>query len=332
MKKTTNIRDIAKSAQVSIATVSRYINKRGYVSDVAVEKIKKAIKQTGYVPNELARSLFRKNSKTIGVLVPNIANPLFNQLVLHIEKKARVLGYSVFLSNTDDNAEKETSALNVLMQNRVAGIITVRSHCTTEYKHIAIPVVAGENHIAPHIPVVACNDELGGRLAFKHLYECGCKKLLHIKGPHTFEATEARCRGFLLEAKKKKIECDTLELSRDFYETILEDEIERLHFTKRYDGIFVFNDITAAAIMRRLISLGISIPRQTKVIGFDNSFLGKLTSPSLSTIEQPIEELAEKMISLLFSRIGKKTKLSSKHVEDYFAKPRLIVRESTKEK
>lgn len=320
-----NIREIAKRAGVGIATVSRYINGTGYVSDEVKLKIQKEIDTSGYTPNALARAIFTKNSKTIGLMLPNITNPFFNQMATVIEEYASEFGYTLFLCNTEDNREKEKEYLEVLKSHRVDGIIASRSMCKEEYKNLQIPVVSFENHISPYILTISSDNYNGGKMAFNHLYERGCRKILHIKGPKAFEATESRCRGFLDGAKEKELPVDIIEFQSDFQVKMLEIDLNNIIHIEDYDGIFVFNDIAAAMVMRYLKEKGIRIPDDVQIIGFDNSFICELLHPSLTTIEQPIEELGFLTVELLMELIAGK----ELPTEERLIETRLIQRETT---
>ena len=320
-----NIREIAKITGLSIATVSRYINNSGYVSSESGKKIQAAVDELNYTPNALARAMFTKKSKTIGLMVPNISNPFFNQMAGIIEEYAQKSGYNIFLCNTEDKREKEMEYLGVLQRHRVSGIISVRSHCKNEYTNISIPVIAFENHISDNIVTVSSDNYKGGMLAFDYLYSIGCRKLLHIKGPEDFEATELRYKGFSDAAAKKNIKIDSMEFQSDFNVKMLEADIDTMKNLNEYDGIFVFNDIAAATVMRALNKRGISIPEDIKIIGFDNSFIGQLLYPSLTTISQPIDEIGKIIMEILISQMNKEKVI----IKDYILDVHLIERETT---
>lgn len=320
-----NIRTIAKIAGVSIATVSRYLNGTEHVSDEVKLKIQKVIEEVNYKPNALARAVFTKNSKTIGLMVPNISNPFFNQMSSVIEENANNNGYNILLCNTDDNIEKEKKYLDVLQSHRVAGIVVARSQCKEEYKNIDIPIISFENHISDDIITVSSDNYSGGKIAFEHLYESGCRRILHIKGPKSFEATEERCRGFFDAAKEKKLEIDFIEFESDFQVEMLKENIEKLNTINKYDGIFVFNDIAAATVMKFLKMKNTKIPKDIQVIGFDNSFICELLHPSLTTINQPIQELGKATIEILIKLINDE----KVPVKDYLMEVKLINRGTT---
>ncbi|MBF8984253.1 LacI family DNA-binding transcriptional regulator [Lutibacter sp. B2] len=320
-----NIRDIAKEAGVGIATVSRYLNDTGYVSDEVKVKIQKVIEELNYKPNALARAIFTKNSKTIGLMVPNISNPFFNQMASVIEEYANEMGYNIFLCNTDDNPEKESKYLDVLQSHRVAGIIVARSKCKEAYSNIDIPVISFESHISDKIITVSSDNYNGGKIAFDHLYQCGCRKMIHIKGPTCFEATEDRSRGFLDAAKDKNLKIDLIEFETDFQVKMLEENIESLNKIGECDGIFVFNDIAAATVIKFLRKKGVRIPEEVQIMGFDNSFICELLHPSLTTINQPIQALGKYTIELLIKLINDE----DIEIEDYLMETKLIKRETT---
>lgn len=320
-----NIREIAERAGVGIATVSRYINGTGYVSEEARQKIQREIDRSDYTPNALARAIFTKESKIIGLMIPNISNPFFNQITTVIEKHSESMGYSLFLCNTEDSREKEAKYLEMLKSYRVEGIITLRSQCKEEYLNMQTPVVSFENYILPSIPIVASDNYNGGRKAFTHLYERGCKNILHIKGPRIFEATEKRCKGFLDAANEKNLEIDVIEFKSDFRVDMLERSLEGIEDIEKYDGIFVFNDIASAVVMKYLKENEITIPDMVQVIGFDNSFIGQLLHPSLTTINQSIKELGTLTVDLLVKLINGEQIDAKK----YFVDTELVQRETT---
>ena len=320
-----NIRDIAKRAGVGIATVSRYLNGTGYVSDEVKLKIQKEIDESGYTPNALARAIFTKNSKTIGLMIPNITNPFFNQMATAIEEYSNKMGYTIFLCNMEDNKEKEIKYLDVLKSHRVAGIIASRSQCNVEYLNLQIPVVSFENHISPQIITISSDNYNGGRKAFNHLYEKGCRNILHIKGPVLFEATEERCKGFVDAATEKNIEVDIVEFESDFKVRMLERDLNNIKDIDTYEGIFVFNDIAAAIVMKHLNKKGIKIPEQIQIIGYDNSFIGELLQPSLTTIDQSVSELGKLAVELLIRLINGE----EVPIEDILLETKLIQRDTT---
>jgi LacI family transcriptional regulator len=324
----TNMRQIAKEAGVGIATVSRYINNTGYVSDEVKAKIEKVIEKANYRPNELARAIFTRNSKIIGLLVPNISNPYFNEMALIIEEIASQYGYSIFLCNTNDDPVKERNYIHMLQGFRVAGMMTVRSQCKEEYEEYDIPVVSFESYISDNVTTIGTDNYAGGRIAFNHLYEGGCKKLVHIKGPNFSVALNNRSAGFINSARERGLTPDIIEFETDFQRKMLEANINALKDIERYDGIFVFNDIAAATVIRYFQQKNIKIPDEVQVIGFDNSYIGEFLYPSLTTIEQSVQEVGQTMVEVLIQKI-KGELVPHKEIT---IQPKLIKRDTTKTK
>lgn len=319
------MREIAKEAGVGIATVSRYINKTGYVSEEVKAKIERVIEKSNYKPNELARAIFTKNSKIIGLLVPNISNPYFNELALIIEEYASNFGYSIFLCNTNDDPEKERNYIHVLQGHRVAGIITVRSQCKEEYEAYQIPIVSFESQIADNIVTVVTDNYLGGKLAFEHLYQGGCRKMVHVTGPGFSEAIYDRYKGFVESAKEKNVTVDIIQFETDFQRKMLEANIKALEDIEKYQGVFVFNDIAAATVIRYFKQKQVRIPEEVQVIGFDNSYIGEFLYPSLTTIEQNVQDVGRTMAEILIQLI-KGEAVDQRRIS---IKPKLIIRETT---
>ena len=303
----TNIREIAKNAGVIVATVSRYINENGYVSKKTGKRIQEEIDKTGYTSNMHAQAIFKKKSQTIGLMIPNIFNPFFNEVITFVEDRVVKAGYSLLLCNTGDDVEKERIHIDMLKRFRVDGIIAARSLCREDYINSSIPVVSFENYISDDVPIVTANNYEGGRLAFQHLHSLGCKKILHIKGPETFEATIQRAKGFLEEAALWGVNVDIIKAETDFQnDMLLSNDEDFIKEILKYDGIFVFNDVSCANIMKMLLSEGVKIPEDIKVMGFDNSYISTLVKPSITTITQHVKDIADKIVDILLDQIDNK--------------------------
>ena len=319
-----SIRDIAKESGLSIGTISRYINKSGYVSVESAKKIEKAIKDLDYVPNEHARAVFKNKSKLIGVVVSSLSNPFFSEMTMYLEREAHKKGYGVILFTTDDDIEKEKQAFKLLKGYRVRGIIATRTQLKEEIEKSKIPIISFETEVSDNVITVSSDNYLGGRIALEHLVDKKCKRILHIKGPEKFDATENRCKGFLDAAKEKDINVDIIQFDSDYHLNYsIEKMLDNYDITK-YDGIFAFNDIAAILIIGYLLEKKVKIPEEIKVIGFDNSYMGDLIYPKLTTIEQPADKISSKCIDLLIDIIENR-EVKEKH---YLEPVKLIKRES----
>lgn len=321
------MKDISRITGLSTGTISRYINKTGYVSKESAEKIQKAIDELNYIPNEHARVLYSKSTKVIGLIVPSLVNPFFAQMATILEKYLYNYGYSIILYNTNDEISEEINAVKMLRGFRVDGIIIGRSQNKDLIKKIDMPVVSFETEIGDSVVNVTADNYLGGCQALETLYNRGCRKVLHIKGPEFFEATELRYKGFIDTSKEKGVDVDIITLENDFHtEFNIEKALDHICL-KEYDGVFVFNDIGAASAMSYIIKKGFKVPEDIQVLGFDNSYLCELLNPKLSTIEQPVDKIAKECVETLVKMI-KKEPLNNSTIR---IKTNVILRGSTKE-
>ncbi len=321
-----SIRDIAKKTGLSISTISRYINSSGYVSPKSAERIQEVIAELDYIPNRNAQAIFNKKSGSIGLVIPSLVNPFFAEMATIIGNRIQDSGYGCVLAFTEDDPNKEAAALDLLKGYRVDGAIIARGCNLEELKKLNMPIVSFETIISEDIITISANNYQGGRLAFEHLYEKGCKKLLHIKGPNRFEATENRSRGFQEAGKDSGVQVDVLALNTDYL--LGEDfdaELGKVNFSN-YDGIFVFNDINCIYVIHYLMRQGFSIPEDIQVVGFDNSYLSSMNLPSLTTIEQSAVEIAETTYNCLVDLING----SCQSTEDQQIPVQLIKRETTR--
>lgn len=292
------IKDVSKLAGVSVATVSRYLNKNGYVSKEAAETIAEVIQKLNYRPNNIARSLAGMKSATIGLMVPDILNPFFPELARSIEDAANGYGYTVMLCNTDNDSEKEQKYMDTLLQKQVDGIIissyTIKPEHLSGLQKQSIPVVLMDNVFSSDSVVsLTVENRRGGELAVQHLLAQGCSKIAHICGPLTITSSRERTAGFEDASRGTDWFTPSLIGYSDFtvkggYSAM--KELLALH--PDLDGLFASNDLMAAGAMKALQETGRSIPRDVKVVGFDGIGL-EMMNPELSTIAQPISELGK---------------------------------------
>ena len=286
-----NIRDVAKEAGVSVATVSRYLNKKGYVSSEAKQKIHEAIEKLGYRPNQVARSLSTKQTKFIGLIVPDITNPFFPELARAVEDVALSYGYTVVLCNSDEKVEKEIHYMDTLKQKYVAGfIVTTNQLSANHYENLDVPIVALDRMIHESIPTVSSNNIEGAVLGTTHLIEKGCKNIVFLKGPTGLASADDRYAGFLKAVEGKEIEIQIVDCPFHFEES--EQIVKKvLKEIPNVDGIFASSDISAAGALKAAYSLGIQVPDQLQIMGFDGISLGAMLTPGLSTVAQDIYKM-----------------------------------------
>jgi len=329
------IRDVAKHAGVSVATVSAVINRDSTVKVSAklTEKVEKAIKEMHYRPNRIARALSRKETQTIAYVVPTVSNEFFSQMAQLIEDKAFEKKYGVYLCNTHSRVDRVELYKDILIENRVAGVITTLTWDIMENGFIEvmqaeeIPIIglAGAR-IVDSIDTITFDDVRGGELATCHLLEKGHKKIGFI-GIKDSKTTEQRLKGYekALNDAKLKVDERYIERGNDFNR---EEGYTLAHklYGKRPDitGIFVYNDIMAAGVLDGLNDLGLRIPENIAVVGYDNS-IASYTRPKLTTMDLSKEALVEEAMEILFKRIaGQEFALGHKQIL-----PKLVVGESS---
>lgn len=299
------IKDVAKKANVSVATVSRVINNTGYVNHETRKIVEDAISELGYVPNELARSLFRKRSNIVGLIVPHISTYFFAELIEAIEDHIMEKGYKLMIFNSKDDIEIEKKYINVFSQYNIDGLIIVsNTKSTRAYMNLNIPIITIDHIIDKTVPSVTSDNVQGGEIAAKKLIESGAKKIIHFRGPSVLITVIDRARGFYQVMDEHNIEVHSFDL--DFKAPDIKD-IEM--FIKKHpdvDGIFCSSDIIAMYCMSALQRLGYKIPEDVQIIGYDNIELSEVLIPRLTTIAQPILDMGNRTVENLLALIDKK--------------------------
>ncbi|MCM3743873.1 LacI family transcriptional regulator [Sporosarcina luteola] len=300
-----SIRDVAKYASVSVATVSRVLNDKGYVGAETRKKVEAAIADLNYRPNEVARSLFKKQSKTIGLILPDIMNPFFPELARAIEDTASKLGYTVILCNSDEDEEKAQRYIDVLLQKYVDGII-ISSNTILEktIRELNIPVVCIDREISKEIPTIVVDNKKGARMATRFLKEKGRRKIAHIRGPMDIVNANERCEGYREVVSGEQWFKESYIVNGNYrMETATEVVLELLRQHPEIDGIFAANDTMAIGAIKAAYQHGLKVPEEISIIGFDGIALGKASIPELTTIEQPLYKLGQTAAKVLIKLI-----------------------------
>ena len=297
------IKDVAERAGVSVTTVSRVLNNRGYISEATRKKVYQAMEELDYQPNEVARSLFRKKSNIIGLIVPTVAHPFFAELTAYLETYAYSRGYKVLICNSQLDASKEQEYIWMLRRNQVVGII-MASHTleVEEYKKLDLPVVAFDRFISKRIPYVTSDNYQGGRLAVELLLERGCKQIAHMCGSlHLDMLANQRHRAFMDVAEERKVPYFTVETDINVFEVEKYEELLSDLLTEHpdIDGLFLNSDIMAIAAMKVCRKLGKRIPQDIKIIGYDDVSIASLVSPQITSIRQPLAEMSDLSVRLI---------------------------------
>lgn len=325
------IRDVAKLAGVSVATVSRVLNKNGYVNIETEQKVTNAIKQLQYEPNAVARGLAGKQTGTIALILPDISNPFFPEVARGVEDVAHSHGYTVILCNSDDQGSKERSYIEVLKKKYIDGIIfassTLEDEDITQMRKSNIPLVLLDR--APNkesCSVVRVKNYEGAQLAVQHLLEIGCNRIAHIYGPQDMITARQRLSGYEDAVKSFDWFSPSLMVEGNFRIDGGQQAIETLiNRHPDIDGLFAGNDLMAVGAVKALTRLGKKVPEDIAVIGFDGIGLTEIVEPELTTIAQPIYEMGRLAATTLIQKItGERIDNQIRELD-----VKLIVRDST---
>ena len=304
-----NIRRVAEKAGVSVTTVSHVVNQTRFVAPETEKRVRQAMQDLNYRPNTLARSLRRGETKTIGLILPDSANPFFAESARLLEEAAFLQSYSLILCNTNGDLEKERRYTDVLLNKQVDGIIFMAAgddkKSLLELIDRQFPVVIVDR-ILDHLEVdaVITDNHLSGYLATGYLIENGHKRIGIICGPSNVNPSAQRVTGYRQALSEADIKMDPeLEVIGDFHSGSGYKAAQQLLQTSHPTAIFACNDLMAIGALRAIREAGLSVPADISIIGHDDIEIASYLQPTLTTIAQPIEKLAETAIQLLLERI-----------------------------
>lgn len=302
------LKDVARESGLTVGTVSRVLNNRGYISDKTREKVYAVMKELNYQPNEMARSLSTQKSNTIGIIVPHITQPFFAKLISYIERAAYNHKYKILLFNSKGMEEREEEYVEMCKSNRVAGIILCSGTLRTEkFKNLNCPLITLERFMDEGTAGIECDNYQGGLLATDYLISRGCRHLIHIAGinEQPMPADERR-RAFEEVCRMRGVDYTAVNTGQTVYEEMnyypLIDQI--LEKYPQTDGIFASSDLIAAQVIQVCRVRQISVPDQMKIVGFDDVNIAMLTTPRITTIQQPLKEMAEAAVSMMIQALS----------------------------
>lgn len=329
------IRDIAQKAGVSTATVSHVINNTRYVSSEVSDRVLQAMKELGYQPNDIARSLKLGKTNTLGLILPDHSNPFFAEVSRIIESYAYLLGYSVIICNTENNPDKELVYIKTLSQKKVDGIIFVAAGSDNRsimyLQSLDLPIIIFDREIPVlmekrNISFLVTDNYLGGVMATEYLISLGHRRIGCITGPSNLTPGAQRANAFINVLKNHEIPLhENMIIKGNFdYPSGYECAQELLSLSEPPTAIFACNDMMAISAMRAIREHGLRIPEDISIIGFDGISLAAYQWPSLTTICQPFKEISETILEL-FVNTTKSTPNSARRI---VLQPTLILRES----
>lgn len=324
------IRNVAQEAGVSISTVSKVIHQTGSISEQTRKKVLQAMSKLNYHPDIAAASLRGKRTKVIGLLIPDISNPFYAEVARSIEDRSCELGFNVMMCNTDNDIEKEKTYLSLLASQRIDGLVVASAFRSTDLLEAMVEQGVPIALIASEIPklsidTVTVDDYKGGYLATSYLLSLGHKKIAII-------VENVRSNVPRLEAFKDAMEETELPILDGYIihtEALIqkgyESALQLLSLQERPTAIFACNDLLAAGVIQAAKEMGLNIPNDLSVVGFDNTVLSTTTSPMLTTVAQPVKEMGLKVVDLL----TKEMQAAKPYKERLLLSPELIIRQST---
>lgn len=299
------IKDVAKEAGVSVATVSRVINKSPKASQNSIDAVTQAMSKLGYRPNAAARALVSQSTNTIGVLVGDVSDPFFGTLVKSVDNVARENGKHILIGNGYHNADDERRALDLLANSRCDALVIHAKGLSDEELIAYAKEVKGLVLINRHIPELAercisLDNRKGAFLATEYLIRHGHRKIACIASSHDIEDTDERLQGYQSALKEHGIELSKSyveygEPNSDGGEVAMTNLLTK---SLEITGVVAYNDYMAAGALATLEQNGIDVPQQVSMVGFDDGLIARFVHPGLTTIRYPIEMMAERATRL----------------------------------
>ena len=334
IKKKATIVDVAKEAGVSVATVSRVVNGNYPVKPETREKVQAAINALQYVPNVQARELNTRHSSTIGVVVPSLYNMFFAEVIDGIEKSMRRQGYSLLLNCAQNDPELEMECINTLVSRNVSGIIVISPNTQglreEFYRRIVkrVPLVfINGYHRIPNVSYVANDEAMGTQQALEYLYKLGHRQIVFVRGENSDSYT-VKEKAYRLFMKEHGLfdEDNIVDIGEgNNIDTMTSARVKLMKTIPDLNptAILCCNDLMATGAIRACKRLGLNVPKDVSVIGYDNITLSKLVEPQITTMDQNMFQLGTNAAAVLVEMIhgGQSKRITLENI--------LIVREST---
>ncbi|WP_242954377.1 LacI family DNA-binding transcriptional regulator [Clostridium oryzae] len=321
------MKDIAKMAGVSQATVSRVISGNTSVNPEIKARVMQWIRKLDYQPNIIAQSLVGNRTLLIGVIITDISNPFFSDVIKAVENETSNYGYSIILFNTDGDTEKEKKYINILKSYKVDGILIVPSNAKDKhFKSLAnssTPIVVITQDV-DGFSCVSMSHISGGKKVARHFIDMGYSKFTFIG----YEGDDKEI-GFKEEIKNSGFDIDNDYVLINKEKKHISDGLKELllgSFSDRGIGIFAHNDIEALMVLHILKDLKVKIPDKAALVGFDNIYISKEVSPSISSVAQLIDEIGTRAVEILMDKINEVDEEKERHI---VLEPRLVIRESS---
>ncbi len=325
------MKDVAERASVSVTTVSHVLNKTRFVNRNLVRRVENAFRSLGYQPNALARGLRRRETRMLGMVVPDNSNLYFAELARSIEDACFECGYSVILCNSDEDAAKESAYLSLLAEKRVDGIVFVasgsdRSGVQAFLQH-KIPMVVLDRELkGTKCDSIVVDNRHGGRQATLHLISGNHRRIGCICGPKNLTSANERLQGYKDAISEARLPVDPalIQIGNFHIQGGYAAVQALLNLPNRITAVFASNDLMAVGALRGIAARGLRVPEDVAVVGFDDIALAKYTEPPLTTVMQPIREIGKLATELVMARVNGERREPQRHR----LKTSLVIRES----
>jgi LacI family sucrose operon transcriptional repressor len=297
------IKDVAKEAGVAVETVSRVLNNRGYISDKTRKKVNDAVEKLNYTPNVAARGLSRKDLECIAVIVPHVVHPYFAKMISRIEKQATKHDYRLFLYNSSGDEEKESRIVRICQNSFFTGVLLFSEDITAEMlSGFKIPIIIIERDSVGGAYSIQVDNRQGGEMVATHLIQKGCKNLLIIGTQSSVHMPgDLRDEGFMNVCTRAGVSCAIYHSTHEQYDRMRYYDIIETALSEHpeCDGIFTTSDLIAAQVLQVCAQKGLKVPQDIKLVGFDDVSVSWLSTPRLTTVHQPVDEIAELAIDMI---------------------------------
>ena len=312
-------------------TVSRVINNKEGISDSTRARIQEVIEQLGYRPSNIARGLVTKQTGTLGLVVPDNANPFFSEVARGAEHVAYENGYNVFLCNTEEDKQRELTVLRSLEEKRVDGVVVCSSRLDKEELRSALTyypaaVLVNRQPVIENYGVVMVDDEAGARMMTRHLLQSGHCAIGFLAGPSSSYSRHLRCKGYreAMHAAGLDYHPEWIHPCSPIVEGGREAALKPLTTHPELTALFCFNDLVAVGALQACSTLSRAVPDDVAIVGCDDIPLAALVNPALTTCHVPRYELGAQAMKLLLDHIQD----CSEGCESVIFQPTLVVRAS----
>jgi LacI family transcriptional regulator len=331
MTERVTMEQVAREAGVSLMTVSRVVNNKDGVSRATRERVQAIIERLGYRPSDIARGLVTRRTATIGLVVPDVANPFFSEVARGAEHVAYEEDYNVFLCNTEEDTQRELGVLRSLEEKRVDGVVLCSSRLEEEQLETALArypaaVLVNRRLGREGVGVVLIEDEEGGRVATEHLLHAGHRAIGFLSGPQASSSGRRRVVGFCAALGAASLHCnsDWIRHCSPTVEGGHKVAHELLDTYPYLTALVCYNDLVAVGALQACAELGRVVPDDTAVVGFDDIPLAALVTPTLTTCHIPRYELGVRAMRLLLDQINE----LPFECTEVVLQPKLVVRAS----